>query len=60
MCWYAGSLVMVGIIIPTCLLSGVAIETGSHDEAEEKTPPPLHAGTALRFLSSYNTKTKQP
>ena len=49
---------MVGVIIPTCHLSGVAIETSSHDEAEEKTPPPLHAGMALRFLSSYNAKDK--
>ncbi len=46
------------IIIPTCLLSSVAVETRCHDEAQEKTPPPLHAGMALGFLSSYNTKTK--
>lgn len=45
------------ITIPTCLLSSVAVETCCHDENEEETPPPLHAGMALRFLSSYNTES---
>lgn len=38
------------IIIPTCPLSSTGVQTRCHDEAEEKTPPPLHAGTSLASL----------
>jgi len=43
-------------IIPTFLLSDVTVETHGQDETEQSTLPPLHAGTVLRFLTSYNTK----
>lgn len=35
------------VIRPTCPLSGAAAETGHYDEAEEKGPAPLHAGSSL-------------
>lgn len=71
-CWSRGMFAMIlyvlvrrklthsCIIIPTCFLSGVAIETRCHDEAKEKTLLPLHAGwMAPGFLSSYDTKTRR-
>lgn len=46
------------IITPTCPRTGVAIETGCHDEAEEKTPPPVHPAVTLRFQTSCKNKAE--
>lgn len=42
----------ISIIAPTCCLSGVAMETRRHDEAQQQTPAALHDGYVLKFFSS--------
>lgn len=43
----AGSGAISCIITPTCCLSAAAVETRRHDEADQSSPPPLHAGSGF-------------
>lgn len=43
----AGSGAISCIITPTCCLSAAAAETRRHDEADQSSPPPLHAGSGF-------------
>lgn len=43
----AGSGAISCIITPTCCLSAAAVETRRHDEADQSSLPPLHAGSGF-------------